>query len=87
MKVSYEERLAIDVGLRRSCVAGDDTVLSVRAGGSVGQLMSSEILTSVCRLCPVRGERNIGPIVIWRDRLEHGGVLEPMHARKSKTRQ
>lgn len=31
-------------------------MLSVRAGGSVGQLMSSEILTSVGRPCSVRGK-------------------------------
>ena len=60
MKVSYEEGLANCFGLRRRCGEGDDTVLSIRAGGSVGQLMSSEILTSVCRLCPVRGKATPG---------------------------
>lgn len=54
MKVSYEERLAIDFGLRRRCDEGNNIVLSVRAGGSVGQLLSSEIITSVCRPCPDR---------------------------------
>jgi len=33
MKVSYEERLAIDFGLRRRRDEGNDVVLSVRAGG------------------------------------------------------
>jgi len=56
MKVSYEKGLANCFGLRRRCGEGDDTVLSIRAGGSVGQLMSSEILTSVCRPCPDKGK-------------------------------
>jgi hypothetical protein len=56
MKVSYEERLAIDFGLRRRCDEGNDVVLSVRAGGNAGQLMSSEILTSMGRPCSVRGK-------------------------------
>ena len=34
MKVSYEERLAIDFGLRRRCGEGNDPVLSVRSGGT-----------------------------------------------------
>lgn len=33
MKVSYEERLAIDFGLPRRCGEGNDSVLSVRVGG------------------------------------------------------
>ena len=56
MKVSYEERLAIDFGLRRRCDEGNDVVLSVRAGGNAGQPLSSEILTFVCRPCPDRGK-------------------------------
>jgi len=43
MRVSYEEDLANHFGLRRRCEGGNVRVLSVRAGGSVGQLMSSEI--------------------------------------------
>jgi RHS repeat-associated protein len=50
MKVSYEERLAIDFGLHRRCDEGNDVVLSVRAGGNPGQLFCSETLTSVDRL-------------------------------------
>ena len=56
MKVSYEERLAIDFGLRRRCDCGNNVVLSVRTGGSTGQLLSSEILTFVCRPCPDMGK-------------------------------
>lgn len=33
MKVSYEERLAIDFGLQRRCDRGNNVVLSVRDGG------------------------------------------------------
>ncbi len=51
MKVSYEERLATDFGLRRRCDCGNNVVLSVRSGGSVGQLLSSEIIPFVCRPC------------------------------------
>lgn len=39
MRVSYEERLANDFGPRRRCVGGNDRVLSVRSGGSVGPAM------------------------------------------------
>ena len=39
MKVSYEEGLTNYFGLRRRCDEGNDVVLSVRAGGSVGQLI------------------------------------------------
>ena len=56
MKVSYEEDLANHFGLCRRCEEGNDLVLSVRAGGSVGQLLSSEIKVPVCRPCPVKGK-------------------------------
>jgi hypothetical protein len=56
MKVSYEERVAIDFGLRRRCDGGNNVVLSVGAGGNAGQLLSSEILISVCRPCPDKGK-------------------------------
>jgi hypothetical protein len=56
MKVSYEERLATDFGLRRRCDSGNNVVLSVRAGGNAGQLLSSEIIISVCRPCPDKGK-------------------------------
>ena len=36
MKVSYEEGLTNYSGLRRRCDEGNNVVLSVRAGGSVG---------------------------------------------------
>ncbi len=39
MKVSYEEGLTNSFGLRRRCDCGNNVVLSVRAGGSVGQLI------------------------------------------------
>ena len=56
MKVSYEEDLANYFGLRRRCDEGNNVVLSVRAGGSVGQLMSSEIRASRCRPCHGKGK-------------------------------
>jgi len=39
MKVSYEEGIANHFGLRRRCEGGNVRALSVRAGGSVGQLI------------------------------------------------
>ena len=56
MKVSYEERLAIDFGLQRRCDCGNNVALSVRTGGNAGKLLSSEILTFVCRPCPDMGK-------------------------------
>jgi hypothetical protein len=54
MKVSYEEGLANYFGLQRRGGTGDRSVLSVRAKGNAGQLLSSEITFSVCRSCPDR---------------------------------
>jgi hypothetical protein len=56
MKVSYEEGLANYFGLRRRCDCGNNVVLSVRAGGSVGQLLSSEISASRRRPCHGKGK-------------------------------
>ena len=56
MKVSCEEGLVNHFGLCRRCEEGNDLVLSVRSRGSVGQLSSSEILSFVCRPCPVKGK-------------------------------
>ena len=56
MKVSYEEELASHFGLRRRCEGGNVHALSVRAGGSVGQLMSSEIRAPRCRPCHGKGK-------------------------------
>ena len=52
MEVSYEEDLANRFGLQRRGVLGNRLVLSVRAKGNAGQVLSSEITTSVCRSCP-----------------------------------
>ncbi len=56
MKVSYEEGLANYFDLRRRCEGGNVHALSVCAGGSVGQLMSSEIRVSRCRPCHGKGK-------------------------------
>ena len=47
MKVSYEEDLANRFGLQRRDVLGSRLVLSVRGKGNAGQVLSSEITTSV----------------------------------------
>ena len=56
MKVSYKESLANDFGLQRRCDEGNNVVLSVCREGNTGQLLSSEILASVCRPCPDKGK-------------------------------
>ena len=56
MKVFCEEGLANCFGPRRRCDEGNDITLSVGSGGNVGQLSSSEILTSACRPCPDKGK-------------------------------
>ena len=71
MKVSYEEGLANHFGLQRRGGSGDRSVLSVRAKENVGQLLSSEITTSVCRSCPD---------------LEKATLLLPSMARHQRTR-
>ncbi len=56
MKESYEEELANHFGLQRRGDCGNNVVLSVRAEGQAGQLLSSEIISFACRPCPDRGK-------------------------------
>lgn len=56
MKESYEEGLANHFGLQRRGVSGNNVVLSVRAEGQAGQLLSSEITTFACRPYPHVGK-------------------------------
>lgn len=68
MKVSYEEGLANYFGPRRRCDGGNNVVLSVRAGGSVGQLMSSEIRVPRCRPGHGKGKATLDmPLVARHD--------------------
>jgi hypothetical protein len=68
MKVSYEEGLANHFGLRRRCDCGNNVALNVRAGGSVGQLMSSEIRVSGCRPCHGVGKTtSVTPLMARRE--------------------
>jgi len=79
MKESYKEELAIHLGLEPYAVDGNiESVASAR--GSVGQLLSSDILTFACRSHPVREKAtssmpHYGKVVDGR-----GGVREPGHA-------
>ncbi len=76
MIVSYEEGLANHFGLRRRCDGGNNVALSVRAGGSVGQLLSSEISTSRCRPCHGKGKATpVTPLLARRD----SGLAESMN--------
>lgn len=56
MKESYEEDVAHHFGLQRRGDCGNNVVLSVRAEGQAGQLLSSEITTLACRPCPDKGK-------------------------------
>lgn len=68
MRVSYEEGLANHFGLRRRGEDGNVLALSVRTGGSVGQLMSSEIRASGCRPCHGVGKTtSVTPLMARRD--------------------
>jgi hypothetical protein len=64
MKESYEEDVANHFGLQRRGDCGNNVVLSVRAEGQAGQLLSSEITILACRPCPgqIKGVRTH-----WRD--------------------
>ena len=56
MKESYEEAIIHHFGLQRRGDRGNEVVLSVRAEGQAGQLLSSEINTLACRPCSDRGK-------------------------------
>jgi hypothetical protein len=66
MKVSYEERLAIDFGLQRRCDCGNNVVLSVRVEGKRRQAI--ELRNHLFRMptASLRGEGNIGCTVIGK---------------------
>ena len=87
MKVSYEERLAIDFGLRRRCDSGNNVVLSVRTGGSTGQLLSSEILFSVCRPCPDMGKATSHWSRNGKNNVDTAELINLSMCGKSKTRE
>ena len=86
MKVSYEEDLANRFGLQRRGDSGNGIVLSVRAKGNAGQLLSSDITTSVCRSRP-DSEKATSCVPIWQGASGHGGVYDPVHAWKFQTRE
>ena len=86
MKVSYEEGLANYFGLPRRGDSGNNVVLSVRMEGNAGQPLSSEIITSVCRSCPV-WEKATSSLPAWQGIDGHGGVVEPVHAWKFQVRE
>ena len=76
MKESYDEELAIHIGLNP--YADDGNVVGVASARGTGRLgtLSSEILTFVCRPCPVMGKTTrLGSL--WRVSKWHGGVVEP----------
>jgi hypothetical protein len=85
MKVSYEEDLANRFGLQRRGDSGNGIVLSVRAKGNAGQLLSSDITPFVCRSCP-DSEKATSCVPIWQGASGHGGVYDPVHAWTFQTR-
>ena len=77
MKESYRESLASCSGLKPYAGDGDIAgVASVR--GNAGQLLSSEITTSVCRSCPGM-EKAPSSLPFWQGIDGHGGVHDPVH--------
>jgi hypothetical protein len=86
MKVSYEEDLANRFGLQRRGDSGNGIVLSVRAKGNAGQLLSSDITSFVCRSCP-DSEKATSCVPIWQGASGHGGVYDPVHAWTFQTRE
>ena len=84
MKVFYEESLANDFGPRRRCDEGNDIVLSVRSGGSVGRLSSSEILNFACRPCPDMGKATSHPPQIGKAGVDAAESVNPCMRGHSK---
>ncbi len=69
MKESYEESIANDFGLQQWCDDGNNVVLSDCAEEIAGQLLSSEISTSVCRPCLDKGKAtSLPPLLARRQR-------------------
>ena len=66
MKESYEEELANHFGLQRRGDCGNNVVLSVRAEGHAGQLLSSEITIFACRPCPDKGKATLRASLLAR---------------------
>ncbi len=86
MKESYDEELAIHIGL--DPYADDGNVVGVASARGTGRLgiLSSEILIFVCRPCPVMG-KTTRLAASWRAAKRHGGVVDPQHVRKLQTRE
>jgi hypothetical protein len=86
MKESYDEELAIHIGL--DPYADDGNVVGVASARGTGRLviLSSEILIFVCRPCNVMGKAT-RLAASWRAVKRHGGVVEPQHVWKLQTRE
>ena len=86
MKESYDEELAIHIGL--DPYADDVNVVGVASARGTGRLgiLSSEILTFVCRPCNVMG-KTTRLAASGRAVKRHGGVVEPQHVWKLQTRE
>jgi hypothetical protein len=79
MKESYREDLANHFGLEPYAAGGNiGGVASVR--GNAGQLLSSEILTFVCRSYPVREKATSSRPLLARLMTDAAESSEPVHA-------
>ena len=87
MKVSYGEGLANHSGLQRRAGIGNDAGPSVRAEGNAGQPLSSEIITSACRSCPVLEKATWEIALTRRVVARRGGVVDPVHVWKFQARE
>jgi hypothetical protein len=85
MKETYMEELAIHHGLEPYAVDGDvGGVASAR--GSVGQLLSSEIIISACRSSLVREKAipSLPPVARWRtDAAESENLCMRGHSKRA----
>jgi len=78
MQESYKEDLASRFGLDPYAVGGNSGGVAL-VRGNAGQLLSSEIITSVCRSCPDL-EKATSSLPFWQGSDGHGGVCDPVHA-------
>ncbi|MFM7115868.1 MAG: glutathione peroxidase [Planctomycetota bacterium] len=75
MKVSYEEGLANYFGLQRRGGTGDRLVLSVRAKGNAGQLLSSEITFDSFNT-PIEANSDLDPALNYKMKSIDGAEVD-----------
>jgi len=79
MKESYKEGVANHLGLGPNAVDGDIGGAAL-GGGSVGQLLSSEIKPFACQSCPDKEKAKPSSPLQCEVKDGRGGVKDPEHA-------